>query len=114
MLMADLARASLETGDAKNACAYAAYAYRLLPASPMTADMFGYTLLRTGSSGQPAVDLLEKAVALAPGHPLLQMHLGQAYAAVGRKDEAYALLTQAAAVPGNPYRRQAVEALAAL
>jgi predicted Zn-dependent protease len=114
MLMADMARAALETGDKTNARAYAAFAYRLMPGNPMTADVYGWTLLRTGSAGQASVDLLEKAVALAPQHPVLQMHLGQAYAAVGRKGEAYAALRRAAAVPGFVDRQQAVDALAAL
>lgn len=85
LLMADLARAALEAGDTAGAGAYAAHAYRLMPASPVTADIHGWTLLASGRGGQAAVDLLEKAVALAPGHPVLRAHLSQAYAATGRK-----------------------------
>ena len=114
LLMTDLARASLETGDGAAARAYAAHAYRLLPMSPATADIFGWTLLRTGRGNQQAIDLLEKAAALAPGHPTLQLHLGQAYAAMGRRGEAKLALARAAAVPGFAEQRQAREALAAL
>lgn len=114
LLMTDLARASLEAGDMAVARAYAAHAYRLLPMNPATADIFGWTLLRTGQGSQQAIDLLEKAVALAPGHPALQLHLGQAYAAMGRRGEAKLALARAAAVPGFADRRQAQEALAAL
>ncbi len=80
LLMADLARATLESGDARAARAYAAHAYRLLPGSPVTADAYGWVLLANGAR-QPAIDLLEKAVALAPRHPMLRAHLAQAYAA---------------------------------
>ena len=113
VLMADLARAALGTGDGQSALAYAAHAYRLMPANPMSADIYGWTLLRTGDKGPAAVDLLEKAVALAPGHPVLQLHLGQAYAAAGRKDDAKLALGQAAAT-NFAGRQEAVDALAAL
>lgn len=114
VLMADMARAALETGDGAKARAYAAHAYRLMPGNPVTADIYGWTLLRTGKAGQSAVDLLEKAVALAPRHPVLRMHLGQAYAAVGRKGEAQVALRTAIGTGAFPGREQAVEALAAL
>ena len=113
-LMTDLARAALEGGDNRAARAYAAYAYRLMPASPVTADIYGWTLFKTGAGGPAAIDLLEKATMLAPGHPVLQLHLGQAYAAAGRKDEARAALRRAIAVRGFAERQQAVDALAAL
>ena len=84
LLMADLARATLEGGDVRAARAYAAHAYRLLPGNPVTADAYGWVLLANGER-QPAVDLLEKAVALAPRHPILRAHLAQAYAAMKEK-----------------------------
>ena len=82
LLMADLARASLEVGAADAARAYASFAYRLMPASPVTAHIYGWTLLRTGANGQAAIDLLEKADALAPGQPGVRAHLAQARAAL--------------------------------
>lgn len=114
VLMADLARAALESGDGTAARAYATHGYRLMLGNPMTADMLGWVLLRTGEKGPAAVDLLEKAVALAPGAPALQMHLGQAYAAAGRKGEAKLALNRAVAAPGFTGRQEALEALAAL
>lgn len=113
VLMADLARAALESGDRTAARAYAAHAYRLMPANPMTADIYGWTLLRTGEKGPAVVDLLEKAVALAPGLPVLQLHLGQAYVAAGRKGEAK-LALQRAATGNFAGKQEAVDALAAL
>lgn len=114
VLMSDMARAALESGDAARARAYAAHAYRMMPGNPMTADIYGWTLMRSGQAGQPAIDLLEKAVALAPRHPLIQMHLGQAYAAAGRKREAKLALNRALSVGNFAERQQAVDALAAL
>ncbi|HKY80639.1 MAG TPA: tetratricopeptide repeat protein [Sphingobium sp.] len=87
LLLADLARAALESGDAGSARRYAALAYRLMPASPVTADMYGWTLVASGQKGQAAVDLLEKAVALAPGHPVPRAHLARAYAAMRARPE---------------------------
>ncbi|MEJ7927401.1 tetratricopeptide repeat protein [Sphingobium sp. AN641] len=114
MLMADLARATLAMGDRPRALAYAAHAWRLMPASPMTADIYGWALTQAGGNGQRAVDLLEQARAMAPGHPVIQLHLGQAYAAMRRRSEARTALARAAAVPAFPGRAEAVAALAAL
>ena len=86
LLMADLARVMLETGNARAARSYAAHAYRLMPGSPVTADAYGWVLLANGAR-QPAIDLLEKAVALAPGHPGLRAHLSRAYAMTNSKGE---------------------------
>jgi tetratricopeptide (TPR) repeat protein len=83
LLMADLAWAWLGKGDTARARAYAAHAYRLQPANPVAADVYGWVLLRTGGEARNAVDLLEKAVAVAPGHPLLARHLRAAYAKTG-------------------------------
>ncbi|SEQ75103.1 tetratricopeptide repeat protein [Sphingobium sp. YR768] len=114
LLMADLARAALESGDRAAARAYAAHAYRLMPGNPVMADMFGWVLFKSGEKGPVPVDLLEKAVALAPDAPALQLHLGQVYAAAGRKGEAKLALARAAAVSGFPGRQEAMDALAAL
>lgn len=84
LLMAGLARASLGLGDMTKARAFAAHAYRLLPGNPLTADMYGWVLIRSGEKGAAAVDLLEKAVALAPGHLGIRTHLAEAYAVAGR------------------------------
>ncbi len=87
LLMADLARASMEMGQARKAVTYAAHAYRLMPANPVMADIYGWTLLRSGRAPQAAVDLIEKAVAMAPTDPTLRMHLKEAHAAMaGRAD----------------------------
>ncbi|MCP1468773.1 tetratricopeptide (TPR) repeat protein [Sphingobium sp. OAS761] len=99
LLMADLSRAALETGDRIAARAYAAHAYRLMPANPVTADALGWVLLNSGADAREAVDLLEKAVALAPAQPVLRQHLSRAYAAVGRTKEARLVLSTGATTP---------------
>lgn len=114
MLMADLAHVALETGDTKSARAYAAHAYRLMPGNPMTADIYGWTLLKTDGGGQPAIDLLEKASALAPRHPIILTHLGQAYAAAGRRREAKLALVDAMSAGNFVGRQQTADLLAAL
>lgn len=84
LLMAGLARASMELGDITKARAFATHAYRLLPGNPMTADIYGWVLTRSGVKGAAAVDLLEKAASLAPSDRGIQGHLAEAYAAAGR------------------------------
>ena len=114
LLMTDLARVSLEQRKESAALAYARHGYALMPGNPATADMLGWVLLRTDAKGPAAVDLLEKAVALAPSVPALQMHLGQAYAAAGRKGDARLALNRAASVRDFGNRQEALEALKAL
>ncbi|MET0249030.1 MAG: tetratricopeptide repeat protein [Sphingobium sp.] len=81
LLLAGLARASMELGQGRKALAYAAYAYRLMPANPVMADIYGWTMVRSETGGQAAVDLLEKAVAMAPTDPAFRTHLREAQAA---------------------------------
>lgn len=112
-LMADLARAALGAGDKAGALAYAAHAYRLQPASPVAADIFGWTLFSARGASQTSLDLLEKAADLAPREPLVRLHLGQVYAALGHKDRARAEL-QLAASQTFPQRAEAIKALSRL
>lgn len=90
LLMAGLARASMELGDGGRARIFAAHAYQLLPGNPVTADIYGWVLTRSGAKGPAAIDLLEKAAALAPGHPLIRAHLAEARGLAGRTGEASA------------------------
>ncbi|WP_336970412.1 tetratricopeptide repeat protein [Sphingobium aromaticiconvertens] len=84
LLMVGLARTAMELGDMAKARAFAAHAYRLLPGNPLTADIYGRVLTRSEDKSAAAVDLLEKAVAMAPGDPAIRAHLVEAYAAAGR------------------------------
>ena len=111
--MADLARAALGAGDKAGALACAAHAYPLQPASPVAADIFGWTLFSARGASQTSLDLLEKAADLAPREPLVRLHLGQVYAALGHKDRARAEL-QLAASQTFPQRAEAIKALSRL
>jgi tetratricopeptide (TPR) repeat protein len=62
-------------------------AYALAPANPLAADAYGWALYKNGDTGA-AVELLQKAVLLAPRHAGLRWHLAQIYADLGRKPEA--------------------------
>ncbi|MBP6030549.1 MAG: tetratricopeptide repeat protein [Sphingobium sp.] len=114
LLMANLAHAHIGMGDAQAALPYAVHAYRLLPASAVTSDALGWALLMAAPEDKRAVELLEKALTLAPAEPLVQWHLGEAYAATGDSSRAEALLRAAAAAPGFARAAQAAEALRAL
>ncbi|MDP5277813.1 tetratricopeptide repeat protein [Sphingomonas sp. DG1-23] len=73
-------------------------AYALAPGNPVIADAYGWALYRKGDT-QAAVELLQKAVLLAPGHAGLRWHLAQVYADLGRKPEARAQAQAALADP---------------
>jgi Flp pilus assembly protein TadD len=81
LLLADLATAWLERGDAGRAVVYARRAYALQPASPVTADIYGLALAKAGQ-GKAGLEYLEKALALAPGNPLVHAHIRLAQASM--------------------------------
>lgn len=114
LLMTDIARAMLATGDGEGALPYAAHAYRLAPAHPVATDTLGWALFQARGASMVARDLLEKAHDLAPAQPLVQYHLGALYAALGEKQAARTLLAQAAGAPDFPRRSEARAALAKL
>jgi len=114
LLMADIARANIGLGKAQAALPYAAHAWRLQPASAVTADILGWTLFRADSKDARARELLEKARMLAPAEPLVQLHLGQVYAASGEREKARALLRAAAGARDFTRRAEAQAALKTL
>lgn len=85
-LLADLAWAWLGRGDAARALVYARQSYRLQPAGPVTTDAYGWTLFKAQGASQASIDLLEKAVLLAPGNALLRDHLKIVKAAQAKKN----------------------------
>ena len=98
-LNADLAIAYAGAGEAERAVAYGEAAYALAPANPATADAYGWALHLAGDS-QGALELLRKAVTLAPRHSGLRWHLAQIYADMKRPAEAKVHLEAALADPG--------------
>ncbi|MEZ5654347.1 MAG: tetratricopeptide repeat protein [Sphingobium sp.] len=114
LLMTDIARAYVGLGKGDRALAFAAHAYRIKPASAVASDIFGWALFNARPKDRRAVELLEKAQLLAPAEPLVQLHLGKAYAAFGEKEQARRLLRAAATTPHFAKRAEAMIALKAL
>ena len=70
----------------------AAKAFRVKPNVPQIIDTLGYALLKNGET-ENSIVFLEKASNMLPDEAAIQLHLGQAYKAAGRYDEAVASLT---------------------
>jgi len=105
-LNADLAMAYSGAGEDKIALDFGEAAYGLAPANPATADAYGWALYQSGDA-DAALELLQKAVALAPSHAGLRWHLAQIYADLGRKPDAKAQAQAALADPRFPDRTAA-------
>lgn len=112
-LDAELAAAYAAANDVENARDYGQSAYELAPGNPAAVDAYGWALF-TGGDNAGALELLQKAVALAPGHSGLRWHLAQVYAALNRKPDARAQAQAALADPGFPERAQAQALIAKL
>ncbi|MCW3847196.1 tetratricopeptide repeat protein [Sphingomonas sp. LB-2] len=97
-LNADLATAYAGAGEAETARQYGEAAYALAPGNPAAADSYGWALYQSGDD-QGALELLQKAVLLAPRHSGLRWHLAQIYAEMKRPNEARAHLQAALADP---------------
>lgn len=110
-LLAELAFAYAGAGEPERAARYAEAAYLLAPSNPAVAGAMGWTLTESGDA-EGGIELLRKAVALAPRHPALRWQLAQAYADAGRRAEAKAEAQAAMAIPGFA-ERSAAEALIA-
>lgn len=110
-LLAELALAYAGADEPERAARYAEAAYRLAPSNPAVAGAMGWTLAESGDI-EGGIELLQKAVALAPRHPVLRWQLAQAYAEAGREADARAQAQAAIAIPGFP-DRSAAEALIA-
>ncbi len=108
-LDAELAYAYLGAGELDTGADLAESAYGMAPSNPAAADAYGWALMRGGDVAG-AVELLEKAVKLAPGHAGIRWHLAQAYAAAKRLPEARAQ-AQAALRDASFTDRAAAQAL---
>lgn len=97
LLLSDLAWARLGKGQYARALTLARRAYALQPSSPVTTDVYGWARYKAEGPNRASIDLLEKAVAISPGHPLFNLHLGELYARSGMKERARAVLSLAAA-----------------
>ncbi len=66
-------------------------AYSISPEAPAITDTYGYILIKSGKH-QEGLDILKKAVALAPKTNNYQFHLAEAYVAVNDKEKAIEIL----------------------
>ncbi|GAA4761994.1 hypothetical protein GCM10023219_02730 [Stakelama sediminis] len=98
-LLAQLATACAALGENARATRYGAQAYALAPADPAVVDAYGWALHGAGKDTL-ALQLLRKAVAIAPDHAGLRWHLAQADAAAGNKAAAIANIRAALAQRG--------------
>ncbi len=110
-LLAELALAYAGAGEPDRAARYAEAAYHLAPSNPAVVGAMGWTLTESGDV-EGGIELLQKAVAIAPRHPILRWQLAQAYAEAGRNADAKAEARAAIAIPGFT-DRSAAEALIA-
>jgi len=114
LLMANLAYAYTNNSKAESGLPYAAHAYRLLPASPVTSDALGWALFNTAPDDKRAIELLEKAAQIAPQEPLVRWHLGEVYAVLGDKPRAEQELRAALSAPGFSRAELALKTLKSL
>ncbi len=112
-LLAELAYAYDGAGEDAKAASYAAAAYALAPSNPAAADAYGWALRGQGDL-DGALQLLQKAVAIAPRHAMLRWHLAQVYADLGRGAEAKAHATAALSDPRFGDRDAAQQLVASL
>ncbi len=113
-VLAHLGWAWFNKGEVDKAISNTAAAYGMSPANAAIADAYGWVLFRSGRNREGGAALLEKAVATSPDHPGLRMHLGQALAELGRKEQARIHLTFAANAINFPDHRRAAQLLARL
>lgn len=93
-LNALLASAYTGVGELETALELGEAAYALAPMNPAVADAYGWALFRAGDL-TPALQLLEKAVNIAPNHAGLRWHMAQIYAEAKRPAEAKAAIRAA-------------------
>lgn len=109
-LNGELAAAYAGAGETGTAVDFGEAAYGLAPANPAVVDAYGWALFK-GGDREGGLELLQKAVILAPRHPGLRWHLAQIYAALGRKAEAKQNAAAALADPSFT-ERPAAQAMA--
>jgi tetratricopeptide (TPR) repeat protein len=113
-VLANLAWAYHESGSSRRAEALARRAYRLLPMSASTSEIFGWILFDSDANRRAGLELMEKARTLNPDDPGVHWHLAQAYAASGRRIEARLAIQTAMAAPTFVARSEASALLAQL
>ncbi|QJB68581.1 tetratricopeptide repeat protein [Parasphingorhabdus halotolerans] len=80
LIMAGLAQAYTGLGQTENAIAAGRIAYRVQPSSPVVSHLYGLAVLADGKRTKDAVDLIKKAVEIAPENIAYRHSLTRAYA----------------------------------
>jgi predicted Zn-dependent protease len=111
-MLADLALAYDGDGASGPARSFATAAYRLQPGNAAAVDAYGWAMFGAGDAGG-ALQLLQKAVTIAPRHAGIRWHLAQVYAAVGKRAEARAQASAALTDPRFEAREDAQKLVAA-
>lgn len=88
LIMAGLTQAYTGLGRHADAVRAGRMAYYVQPSSPVVSHIYGLALLGEGTRKKDAVDLIRKAVTLAPDNAVYRKSLAQAYAALKREGEA--------------------------
>lgn len=111
----NLAMLLARRGDVEAATRVAQEAYAVAAQDPVVLDTLGWLYLRQDLTTR-AIGMLEQAHAKAPALPDAQLHLAQAYAAAGRRDEARKLLAALSTrtPAAHPLRPEIDEALRAV
>jgi Tfp pilus assembly protein PilF len=102
-------------GDPRKAVEYARTALDMQPDNPDVVDTYGWALLHAGRTSE-AVAALERAYAASPNMYCIHYHLGRAYLASGRTDEARMHFARQIDKPGTReavFARQALDRLEA-
>lgn len=113
VLLAALARAEAEGGDAARGVSFGRAAYALAPMNASVADSYGWALYQAGDVAA-ALQLAAKAVALAPGDPGVRWRLAQLLAEAGKPIAARGAIMQALAHPDFAERKAALALLRAM
>jgi len=82
LIMAGLAQAYTGLGQTKKAIEAGRTAYYVQPSSPVVSHLYGLALLSDGNHNKDAVDLIKKAVRIAPNNVVYRRSLNQAFAAL--------------------------------
>lgn len=112
-LLSELAYAYTGNDDPDAGVVFAKAAYHLAPMNPAVTDSYGWALYQQGKTG-PALQLLEKATAIAPDNAMLRWHLGQAQADSDRNALAAGNIRAALADPAFTDRAAAAALLKTL
>lgn len=97
-LLAELAYAYAGNGEVDVARLYGAAAYRLAPLNPAATNAFGWALFQAGEN-KAALELMRKAVSIAPWHSGLRWHMAQVEAELGEDAAARANIARVLADP---------------